>query len=182
MCHYITAVLPGSADLTSLAAVADRYGRNLTPLKNPGIEEQLKGGERYFLTTRGHCDCGTALGALGRQEKQFNRRNNSVETEEDKLRRKGWSESKISRWKEQKSQHLANPPKSADPTDWEHLLTEMLKSGKTPFVGILLHFYNGSIEGRIELQGREVIKIKNLSPEALGRLEEDVLYEFRTES
>ena len=182
MCHYITAVLPGSADHTSLAAVADQYGRNLTPLKNSSIEEQLKIGERYFLTTRGHCDCGTALGALGRKEKQLNPRNNSIEAEEEKLRRRGWSESKISRWKEQRDQRLANLPKSADPTDWEHLITEMLNSGKTPFVGILLHFYSGSIEGPIELQGREVIKVKSMSPEVLGRLKEDVLYEFRTES
>ena len=54
MCHYVTALLPGSADHGSMAAIADRHGRNLEPVRNPSIEDHLKPGERYFLTTRGH--------------------------------------------------------------------------------------------------------------------------------
>lgn len=64
MCHYITASLPGSADHAALDALARGYGRQFKPLSNPDIEAQLQPGERYFITTLGHCDCGTPLGAL----------------------------------------------------------------------------------------------------------------------
>ncbi|MEN9935383.1 MAG: hypothetical protein RLZZ387_1962 [Chloroflexota bacterium] len=62
-------------------------------------------------------------------------------------------------------------------TDWEDLLKDML--GHTSFVGLLLHWYSGSIDGRIELQGRQPVKV---SAESLGRMQEDVLYEFREEA
>jgi hypothetical protein len=70
MCYYITAVLPLSANQVALAAIAHKYGRRLQPLTNPSIEAQLQAGEKYFVTTVGHCDCGTALGALAREYAQ----------------------------------------------------------------------------------------------------------------
>lgn len=179
MCHFITAVLPGSANHAALAEIAARHGRALKPQRNPSVEEHLKSGEHYFLTTQGHCDCGTALGALGRAESKLERRKSAADNEESKLRRKGWSEAKIKRWKEQKSEHLAKPKSTPEATDWEDFLKELLSSRQTPFVGLLLHWYSGPIEGRIELQGREAA---NLSAEILGRMQEDVLYEFRKEA
>ena len=182
MCHFITAVLPGSSDHTLLASVAEKHGRNLKPQRNPSIEEQLNAGERYFLTTRGHCDCGTDLGVLRRQEKSLERRETQAKGQEEKLRREGWSEAKIARWSEQKAQHLAKPLTAPAATDWDELLKEMLKSGRTPFVALLLHWYDGPLEGRIQLKGREAVKADDLTPEILGRMKEDVLYEFQREA
>ena len=64
MCFFISAILPGSANIRVLARVMDRYGSALKPQSNPGLEAQLQPDERLLLTTAGHCDCGTALGAL----------------------------------------------------------------------------------------------------------------------
>ena len=179
MCHFVTAVLPARVNHALLAEIAVRHGRALKPLKSPSIEGQLKTGERYFLTNRVHCDCGTALGALGRTESELESRKSAIDDEEQKLRRKGWSAAKINRWKEQKSRHLARPKDAADTTDWQALLTEMCQSGQTPYVGLLLHWYDGPIEGRVELRGRESVKVKNLGSETLSRMHEDVLYEFQ---
>jgi hypothetical protein len=66
MCHFISAVLPSSADLSALAGVMARHGRALKPQINPVLGAQLQAGEQLLLTTAGHCDCGTALGALER--------------------------------------------------------------------------------------------------------------------
>ena len=55
----------------------------------------------------------------------------------------------------------------------------MLNSRQTPFVVLLLHRYSGPIEERIELQGREDVKV---STETLGRMREDVLYEFQKQA
>lgn len=176
MCHFITAVLPGSANLSALAEIASRHGRALKPQRNLSVEEHLKPGEHYFLTTQSHCDCGTTLGALRRADSKLERRKSAAEKQESKLRRKGWSEAKIKRWKEQKAEHLAKLKSTQNATDWEHLLIDLLNLRQTPFVGLLLHWYSGPIEERIELQGREDVKA---SAETLGRMREDVLYEFQ---
>lgn len=176
MCYYITAVLPGSANLPALTDIAVRHGRALKPQQNPGIEAHLKPGEHYFLTTPGHCDCGTFLGSLARDESKVERQKNAADNEESKLRRKGWSETKLKRWKEQKAERLTKSRSALDATNWESLLNEILNSCQTPFVGLLLHWYDGPIEERIDLQGREAVSV---TAETLARMKEDVLYEFR---
>ena len=37
------------------------HGRNATPIENPSIREVLDSDEYQYLTTSGHCDCGTVL-------------------------------------------------------------------------------------------------------------------------
>jgi len=54
----------------------DRHGRAAMPLDNPSIREVLRDGERQYLTTRGHCDCGTILAT----------RHETIEAFEKKLR------------------------------------------------------------------------------------------------
>lgn len=179
MCHYITAVLPASANAEALAPIMEKYGRQLRPQPNSSIEEQLRAGERYFFTTRGPCDCGTALGALVGAEKSIEQRKEAVEKEEQKLRRKGWSQAKLERWRTQKQGHRARPRRSDEPTEWVALVNDILNSRHTSSFGLLLHWYNGPLEGRIQLSARNVVKLVQVSPELLGRMQEDVLYEFR---
>lgn len=174
MCHFITAVLPGSANHSALSEIAAKHGRALKPQRNPSIEELLNPGERYFLTTLGHCDCGTTLGRAESKIEQRHKR--AAENERVKLRRNGWSEAKIKRKQDQKVEYLARAKSTMDETDWCNLLQEMLDSRQTPVVGLLLHWYSGPIEGRIELQGRENVKV---TLETLGRMQEDVLYLFQ---
>jgi hypothetical protein len=178
MCHFITAVLPESANLSALAGIAARHGRVLMPQRNPGVEDHLKPGERHFLTTEGFCDCGTTLGSQRRMESTLERSQHQAENAESKLRHKGWSEAKIARWKEQKAADLAKRRSLMNPTNWEDLVKEMLDSGWAPFVGLLLHWYQGPTSSRIELHGREAVPV---SAEALARMQEDVLYVFRKE-
>jgi hypothetical protein len=66
---------------------------DFAPLDNRHVAAQLGEGAVFVRATRGHCDCGTAIGrAHGRDAK--------VEA----LRRSGWSEAKIQRWSEQKAE------------------------------------------------------------------------------
>lgn len=181
MCHYITAVLPGSADHAALDALARRHGRQFLPLSNPGIEAQVQPGERYFLTTVGHCDCGTPLGALSNGSKRPPDR----QAQEQRLLKKGWSKAKIDRALAQKQEDLRASKEAASETNlkavssWLDFIGAVLGSGKTTHLGLLLHFYSGSIESRIELAGRETVRSGDLDGEFLGRMKEDVLYVFR---
>ena len=66
MCYFITLVVRGS-HRAAIAPVVMRHGRRATPIHNPSVESILKPGEAQFLTTVGHCDCGTALGRRAAQ-------------------------------------------------------------------------------------------------------------------
>lgn len=154
MCFFISAILPGSANFGVLAGVMERYGRALKPQSNPALEAQLQPGERLLLTTAGHCDCGTALGALQRNAALLERRRRSDERKEASLRRRGWRESRIQRWRNQQQNVSSGHDPQAELTDWERLLTDLLSQPRTPSVGLLLHWYGGGVDEPIALQGR----------------------------
>ena len=181
MCHFITAVLPKEADAPGLDAIARRHHRQFEALSNSSIESQLRSGEHYFLTTVGHCDCGTALGASARDGSRAPREHHA---DIRQLRSKGWSETKIARWLEQKQQVSARDDRVRSSRDipstgdWRALIKEVLESGLTPYVGILLHMYSGPLSGRIQLAGRQVVPLSELTEDMLAGIQEDVIYEF----
>ena len=153
-----------------------RHGRALKPQSNPALEAQLLPGERLLLTTAGHCDCGTALGALARDPALLERRRRSDERKEATLRRRGWGAARIQRWRHQREIPGSGHDPLAELIDWERLLSALLSQPRTPFVGLLLHCYGGGLDEPIALQGRDTLP---LCAESLGRLQEDVLAIFR---
>lgn len=180
MCHFISAVLPASADIAALTAVAERHGRNLRPQSNPSVRKKLKAGENYFLTTPGHCDCGTPLGAHAASA------TDDAHAQLRKLRAKGWSETKIARWREQRGEHQAQKAATARTASetgivqWQGFLAEALARSDTPYLCLLIHLYSGALDGDIELSDRQVVKLREADTAFLDSMSEDVLYEFRT--
>lgn len=188
MCHFITAVLPRKANLKLADEIARRHHRQMAPLANASIEEQLRKDEAYFCTTspKAMCDCGTCLGWFVSQNK---RRAGPMDAaaETARLRRKKWSDTKIERWLEQKKADadswLRNDAEDLENSklvdDWFELLSELLQSRATPYVGLLLHLYSGSLGARLILKGRTESRISKLGRTTLASMEEDVLYVFR---
>lgn len=183
MCHYITATLPAGVDPQVVAPIFQRHQRALKPLGNASLLAQLPPGEQQFLTTLKFCDCGTALGSLLSQKDEH-----APEDELPKLRRKGWSEAKIERWLNDKRaakerQQLAREGRAQldtpDAESWQALLQEVLETTPTQHVGLLLHWYHGSIESeRIAIQEVVRVPIARATPEFLMRTAEDVVYCF----
>ena len=179
MCHFISAVLPPSADIAALTAVAEKHGRGLRSLNNPSVRKELKTGEKYFLTTVGHCDCGTPLGAHAASA------TDDTHAQIRKLRAKGWSETKIARWGEQRSEHQAQKAataRSASETgiaQWQGFLSEALARSDTPYLCLLIHMYSGALDDDIELSDRQAVKLRDADTAFLDTMSEDVLYEFR---
>jgi hypothetical protein len=185
MCHFITATLPHDGDVDSIALIFELHKLGFKLISNPHVSAQLEAGDLYLLTTRGHCDCGTALGSLvGFAVKE----NRSRERELKKFRKEGWSKAKINRWLEQKEQmkekHVredeARAKGSSHELDqWVRLITDVLKSGSAHRIGLLLHVYRGGIESeRISILRKEKVKLRELTEELLTRIKEDVVYEF----
>jgi hypothetical protein len=182
MCHFITATLPRRADVARLTEIAEQHRRALKPLRNAHVEGQLESDLQYHLTTIGHCDCGTELGSARRVRD----RSQKIGRPEQfaKLRRRGWSASKIERWLEQKTSRSAQVKRASSDTpdagEWCLFIREVLASPYTDSFGLLLHWYGGALDSeRIELRGREVILARDIEATDLLDLTEDVLYEFR---
>ncbi|MDT5120789.1 MAG: hypothetical protein QOC96_271 [Acidobacteriota bacterium] len=185
MCHYITATLPNNAKPELVASIFESHKLGFKLISNPHISTQIDDGDMYVLTTRGQCDCGTVLGFLNSTSSA---KNVSYERELRNFRKKGWSETKIQRWLEQKEQakdkHLREDQAHAkagipEADKWIEFITDLLKSGCTRRLGLLLHWYHGSIESeRISILGREKIKLGELKPEQLMKMKEDLIYEF----
>ncbi|NJC87307.1 MAG: hypothetical protein FIB02_02060 [Desulfuromonas sp.] len=181
MCHFITAVLPSSANINELSVIAGRNHRKLEPLENASVMAQLKRGEAYFLTTRGMCDCGTTLGyALRAADTKSLEPIHQVR----KLRAKGWSEAKIARWLQAKEKAVEDKSRRGQffdkecNADWYRFLMEILESGLADYVGLLLRWYSRPLSGKFALRSRVTVNLETAGVEVLSYLEDGILYEF----
>jgi hypothetical protein len=185
MCHYITATLPRNVNPESVAPTFEEHKLGFELISNPHVSGQIDSGDWYILTTRGHCDCGTAIGSLCHSNVG---KPVSYERELNKFRKQGWSEAKIQRWVEQKEQTKERHQREDEAratgstpelNQWVEFISELLESGKSRKLGLLLHWYQGGIESeRINILGREKVKLTELNPERLMKMNEDMLYEF----
>jgi len=180
MCHFVTAVLSDTAPHAALDAIARKYGKQLHPLASPSMERQLGHGQRYFLTTAGHCDCGTVLGSHHRRCHQAT----DWAAKEQRLLKKGWSKAKVARALAQmqessaRSDVAALEASAADLASWTKLIAEILGSGTREF-GLLLHSYRGPLDEDIQLKSVEQVVAGDSTSEILQQMREDVLYVFR---
>ena len=181
MCHFITAVLPSKAPHAELDIIARKHGRQFLPLSNPSIERQLRSDQKYFLTTVGHCDCGTALGFECRKERNAT----NWAAEEQRLSKRGWSKAKVARALAQKREGAAGSGAAqeqrtaAEIASWTDLIEESLAADRTSEISLLLHFYGGTLDEDILLQEVEAVSDGSMTAEALRKMREDVLLLFR---
>jgi hypothetical protein len=185
LCHFITATLPQSANIDLANQVFRSHQLGFKVVHNPHVSPQLNPGEIYILTTRGQCDCGTALGALNRHGPS---KDLTYESEVAKLRKQGWSGAKVQRWLKQKREAEEKRKKEVDARaqggmaeaeTWVSLVSDLLQSGHANRVGVLLHLYHGGVETeRVNISERRKVRLADLSPEYVMRMSEDILYEF----
>lgn len=141
MCHYITAVLPKSADHARLDSIARGHGRRFEHLPNPSIQAQIEADEQYFFTTIGHCDCGTPLGALARGHGGTP----DWGALEQRLLKKGWSKAKVARSIAQKQEddRSSSDASAAESrkqlSGWMTFIGAVLGPGEASHLGLLLH-------------------------------------------
>jgi hypothetical protein len=181
MCDFITAVLPSKSRVEELSQIFAAHQRTLKPLENASIQRQLRPGETYFYTTRGHCDCGTVLGSLESYGTSRSRAEQVREREVRKRRQQGWGDAKIESWLRQrvKSEDRGAARRLENLAAWTGLLEAVRGSGAAPYVGLLIHQYDGPLSGEVQLRSREHVRIADVTGEFLTAMERDVLYEFR---
>lgn len=176
MCHFITLIAPSDQG-ADLAAVMERHGRAATPIDNPAVGTVLREGEHQFLTTRGHCDCGTILASRHASPEAFEE---SLAKETARLRRKGWSEAKVARAIEGRRKADMRPSGGADSIEsWSELLRDLRQRLGFPYVGLLVRFYEGSVGSeRFSVTRREIPAGTSLN-DALASVAADEVTIFR---
>ena len=185
MCHFITATLPAEADVERVRQIAKSHCLAWVPADNPKVAAQLRAGELYFMTTHGHCQCGTPLGELRRHEKP---EEPGYTRQLSKLRQKGWGKAKIERWLEQKHRNKekrqrvvehVKADRAAQVDRWISFFSTVIEVGASSNVGLLLHFYrSGPKTEDVKIARRDRKSVDTLLADDLLAMEEDVLYEF----
>jgi hypothetical protein len=189
MCHFITATLPKDADLKSAEQIFKLHHLGFKEIENLSVFEHLEKGDIYILTTKGMCDCGTVLASNNPE----NHQSDEIQAQKykdrtiEKLKAKGWSDTKIRRWqketelnkeKETRVSEQAHENSLALVDDWINFIRDILNSKATKRVGILVHEYSGGLDNRIKILGKEKVELKNLTPNLLVEMREDVIYDF----
>ncbi|ANM30838.1 hypothetical protein ABI59_16545 [Acidobacteria bacterium Mor1] len=172
MCVYIHLLLEDSSDHAEASVLLGSYDKQLEAVENHRLRRQL-GAFSPFLTTRKFCDCGTAVGHLARDE------DTAPYTEQDmrRMKRKGWTATKIERWKQEKERHWGRDHLQvvAELESWEQLLKALLRSEAR--IGLLLHEYRGFIaEESFRVQRTVESPADGIDARRLAELELDVVY------
>ena len=172
MCHFVTLIAP-EADEAALRAVMDRHGRNAEPIDNPSIRRVLLPGERQYLTTRGHCDCGTVLAP--RRLESADSFEDRLAREASRLARKGWSEAKIARAMEdrRKASMRADGGGVDSYEMWTALLGDLFRELHLPYAGLFVRFYSGAIATEAFAATRREVPAREKLAEALASIEND---------
>lgn len=151
-----------------------QHGRVADITSNASLQSILQPGEVQLITTRA-CDCGTALDQRCEADVEVHT------SPTEKLRKRGWSQSKIDRWLENKAKGELNAAKrsiSRLPDSlayWCNVVRDLKTSLSPTSVGLFLHFYSGSISGE-RYKAQRVRRPKTQSLEsALEGMQEDVL-------
>ena len=177
MCHFITLIAP-TEDAAAVRAVLERHGRAASPIDNPSVHKVLRDGERQYLTTRGHCDCGTVLAPRHDTPDAFEEK---LAKEAARMRRKGWSEAKITRAIEDQRKADARPGGGgADSIElWNAVLHDLGEELKLPYVGLLVRFYSGAIATDDFISSRRDVPKGTPRNETLAAMEHDEVTIFR---
>jgi hypothetical protein len=178
MCHFITLIAP-TDDEAAVKAVMDRHGRAAEPIDNPSIRALLGPAERQYLTTRGHCDCGSVLAPRHLEPPEaFEER---LAREASRMARKGWSQAKIARAIEDRRKAASRPDGGGDDSIelWVAVIGDLMKSLRLPYAGLLVRLYSGAIATEAFKATRRDIPSNGVLAEALASIAHDEVTIFR---
>ena len=184
MCHFITGSISGKITVQELNSVGQEFGLQFETCPNEFVQKQLKSGESYIWKCCKYCNCGTSLGTLN--EKNIKRTKGVSNLEVEKLKQKGWSETKIQRFLNDKNKKAEQNDKDLEQRklsvengvqEWVDFSKKLFETMPIKTFGILLHWYKkGIFNEKITLNERILIEKSELTAKKLLEIEEDTLY------
>jgi hypothetical protein len=185
MCHFISFLIDKQTPIDVLNQVGLDYAIIFEKCNNDFVKSQLHANEEYLIKKTKSCDCGTQLGLITRLVIPETR----IEKKElDKLVKRGWSLGKIERWKTERHKTLEKDKinysriislNHVEIANWVEYLNTIFTRTKISYVGLFLHWYKGGLQSeRIKIERRIKVRIADLTPDTLLKMNEDVIYEI----
>lgn len=168
MCEFISLIV-ADADQGAIETIMKRHDRRAAPYENASLRKALLPGERSYVTTNGHCDCGTVLGAKPDDLEARMRR------ERRHLERLGWSAAKIARAIEDKrraAQKSGRP--GIDSIElWAAIARDLLDHRPIGQIGFFVHTYRHDVETEEMKVSRHAPRKEETMEEALAAMPKD---------
>lgn len=171
-------------EANDINAIGKDYALKFGYCENDFVQNQLKPGEQYIAKMAKYCDCGTLLGSLNKKKTDNIQRIEKAELE--KLKKKGWSYSKIERFIADKNKSAQKQAFSLEIQkanaienikEWTDFINRLFTETTIDTFGLLLHWYSGSVDyERIKINRRERVPKIDLTGMKLLEMEEDSLY------
>lgn len=181
MCIFVTAMVPLVAATSAFIRTCESHGFATDEVHDEALAK-LVPESFQFLPLGGCCNCNTALGSA---RKHKDRKLHDFEAEMRKLKNRGWSASRIERWKSEKVRSTARAedqrqaPLSDELKHWIGLIDELLTSCSVERFGLVFGMDHGlTAKADFPVKRVETIKLSALTSEKLSHLDEDVLYQF----
>lgn len=176
MCHFITLIVSTQED-EAVRKIMKRHGRDATPIENPSVRKVLASDERQYLTTSGHCDCGTVLAPNQDYAGNFEK---ELAHDVARMRRNRWSQAKIDRAIEGRRKAFAKPRSGgSDSFDlWNAALQDIGSQLKLAQVGLFIRFYSGEITTEVFKVSRREVPAKIGLSDALHSIADDEVTMF----
>ncbi|WP_017852169.1 hypothetical protein ACO1KB_11680 [Leptospira interrogans serovar Szwajizak] len=182
MCYYITATIPNHVNLIKTREILENHNLGFEEILNSSVLNQTSNFYFYFRPTTGICDCGTELGKLNKIEKHLSPITVS------KLEKKGWSKTKIDRWLSEKVSYkskqnlkteILKESNLSETEFWHQLILKFFSMNLCNEFGLLIHWYEGSLEEEFKLKSILKINSNYLSNSFFEEMENDILYLFQ---
>jgi len=175
MCQYINIVLPTDVKLDKIKPFLTKHGLGCRPFQNNFILKQIPKGGQLVNTTVNQCDCSSVIASASLPS------NRDIQPNDiERLKRKGWSETKIKNWTESKTKSNTQAKERDKERDqWTKFLEEVILENIIGKVGLYIHWYEDKLEKEeIVFNSREKVPITELKGDVLDKLNYDILYEF----
>jgi hypothetical protein len=181
MCTFLIAIVPADAKLDRLEKELEAHRLAYRAFHDDRFQPELSPGEIAFYTTRGHCDCGTELGSGTSMPSDH------VASEEAKRRKKGWSEAKIARWRDE--QELQREKRSRRRNDdgqgeaelirWLGFLQTILVQGISNRIVVFIQTHSLKPPNTpFSVLSRVRVRRAEMTPDFLRHMTAHTLYEF----
>lgn len=174
MCQFLFIVVPERTPIEQLANLLDKYNFGCKAVDYPKILHQLPKGNRIIQTTKGHCDCGSGIAC------NANGKSDLIQTKEiEKLRKKGWSETKISLYLENKSQKQNRRQTVDELNRWANFIKEATNNAQIGKVGLYMFSpENDYLEDDFPIAGMSKFANSDISHDLLERMPTNSVYWF----
>ena len=184
MCYFALTMFPKSADWLHLQQICTSKNVQLSTISNASLSAQLRDVQiALILIGNEPCHCNSAIGRLN---KATSNPSFDLEKEKQKLKRKGWSDSKIERSLAEKlaahgrSEEKNSLADAAEIEKWVELFSSTAKELPTEEISLLLHVYTGDIEQEeVSIEARHTLTIEGCRSGDLLTVATDELYSLR---